>query len=243
MGIIPRSVSEGKQAVQFNAQVTEFAGCVVARRRVIELKLDNCLIGYKALVSKTRKGPWRHFLGRMREIETLIKDRHGDAVPETDDAFIYLESICNLLFVEYRDDFIEHALNWGRRWYPWASQVQLEEVAYERTKVNYAPLAADALAHMLRLTYEERQRLRIRTIGACDVSKRQRDRIQKELRRLRDCERKRQKRRQDGKKSRAEYLASSHSAAKPWEFFGICRRTWEKRGKPNPHAVSTYLGP
>ncbi|WP_120276896.1 hypothetical protein [Rhizobium sp. AG855] len=161
MGIIPRSVSEGKQAVQFNAQVTELAGCVVARRRVIELKLDNCLIGYKALVSKTRKGPWRHFLGRMREIETLIKDRHGDAVPETDDAFIYLECICNLLFVEYRDDFIEHALNWGLRWYPWASQVQLEEVAYERTKVNYAPLAADALAHMLRLTYEERQRLRI----------------------------------------------------------------------------------
>lgn len=241
MGIIPRSVSEDKQAVQFNARVTDFAGFAATQRRVIELKLDNCLLGHKALVSKTRKGPWSHFRGRMRDIEKLIKDRHGEAVPQTDDAFIYLECICNLLFVEYREDFIEYAVNWGRRWYPWASQVHFEEVAYERTKVNYVPLSADALAHVLHLTYEERQRLRIRTIGACDVSKRQRGKIQQKIRQLRDCERKREKRRKDGKKTRTEYLAGSLSAAKPWDAFGICRRTWEKRGKPNPHAVSSHI--
>ena len=35
--------------------------------------------------------------------------------------------------------------------------------------------------------------------------------------------------------SRADYLAeNSISRNKPWEYFGISRMTWYRRGKPNP---------
>ncbi|PJI42629.1 MAG: hypothetical protein CTR54_09015 [Rhizobium sp.] len=241
MGIIPRNVSEDKQARPFGSQPIEPPDFRVAERQIVQKKIGECVLGYQALVTSVRKSRWSHFRGRMREIEKLIKDRHGQVVPETDDAFIYLECICNLLFVEYNDQFIDKARQWGRRWYPWATLQQLEEVAYERTKVSFTPLTADALGHALHLTYEERQRLGIRTIGACDVSKRQRQQIQNRLRRLRDCERKREKRRQAGKKTRDEYLATSVSATKPWQEYGICRRTWEKRGKPNPQAISGHV--
>ena len=37
--------------------------------------------------------------------------------------------------------------------------------------------------------------------------------------------------------SRADYLAeNSISRDKPWEYFGISRRTWYNRGKPMPPA-------
>lgn len=34
---------------------------------------------------------------------------------------------------------------------------------------------------------------------------------------------------------RAEYEANSYSRTKPWEHFGISRRTWYNRGKPMPN--------
>jgi hypothetical protein len=105
-------------------------------------------------------------------------------------------------------------------------------VIYERTKVRFSDLSADALGHALHVSYLERSALDIRTIGAFDVPKQKRAKLQKEKRRQRDRSRKEEQRRAAGALSRADYLANSFSQARPWEAFGISRRTWERRGKP-----------
>jgi len=92
------------------------------------------------------------------------------------------------------------------------------------------------------LSYAERCTLDIRTIGAFDVPKAKRAKLQKEKRRQRDRNRKDEQRRAAGALARADYLANSFSQARPWEAFGISRRTWERRGKPMPQAEAISDG-
>ncbi|MBY5457418.1 hypothetical protein HFO89_13745 [Rhizobium leguminosarum] len=202
-------------------------------RDLAAIKVGDCLLGYKAVQRRMRASRWNHFRGRMREIEKLIRHRHGDIVPEADDALIYVEVIAGLALVEFKEEFVDVVLGWAARW-PWAGKAQIEEVIYERTKLRFSDLSADALGHALHLSYAERSALNIRTIGAFDVPKRKRAKLQKEKRRQRDRARKEEQRRAAGALSRADYLANSFSQARPWEAFGISRRTWERRGKPMP---------
>ncbi|MGO8655401.1 hypothetical protein ACC771_06760, partial [Rhizobium ruizarguesonis] len=46
-------------------------------RDVTAIKIGDCLLGYKAVQRRTRISRWSHFRGRMREIEKLIRHRHG----------------------------------------------------------------------------------------------------------------------------------------------------------------------
>ncbi|MDK4735831.1 hypothetical protein [Rhizobium sp. CNPSo 3490] len=206
-------------------------------RDITAIKIGDCLLGYKAVQRRMRGGRWNHFRGRMREIEKLIRHRHGEIVPEADDALIYVEVIAGLAFVEFGEGFVEVVLGWAARWLPWAQKAVIEEIIYERTRVRFSPLTADALGHALHLSYAERSALDIRTIGAFDVPKAKRAKLQKEKRRQRERSRKEEQRRAAGAVSRAEYLGNSLSAARPWEAFGISRRTWERRGKPMPEPM------
>jgi hypothetical protein len=87
---------------------------------------------------------------------------------------------------------------------------------------------ADVLAKYLHLTDKMRTELQIRTIGSVDVSKQQRARRRKEQKRAH----KQVKRRKQGIKPRAEYLAAnSISRLQPWKAEGISRRTWYYRRK------------
>ncbi|OHV24739.1 hypothetical protein EOS93_22745 [Rhizobium sp. RMa-01] len=205
-------------------------------RDVSVVKVGDCLLGYKAALRRARGGHWNHFRGRMREIEKLIRHRHGDIVPEADDALIYVEVIASLALVEFGQDFVDVVLGWAARWLPWAGKADVEEIIYERTKVRFSALSADALGHALHVSYAERCALDIRTIGAFDVPKAKRARLQKEKRRKRDRSRKEEQRRAAGALPRADYLANSFSQARPWDALGISRRTWERRGKPMPGA-------
>ncbi|ANK85662.1 MULTISPECIES: hypothetical protein [unclassified Rhizobium] len=206
-------------------------------RDVTAVKIGDCLLGYKAVQRRMRGGRWNHFRGRMREIEKLIRHRHGAIVPEADDALIYVEVIAGLAFVEFGEGFVEVVLGWAARWLPWARKAAIEEIIYERTKLRFSPLTADALGHALHLSYAERSALDIRTIGAFDVPKAKRAKLQKAKRRQRDRSRKEEQRRAAGAVTRADYLDNSLSAARPWEAFGISRRTWERRGKPMPEPM------
>ncbi|MBB4215437.1 hypothetical protein FHT79_002606 [Rhizobium sp. BK212] len=73
-------------------------------RDVTTIKLGDCLLGYKVVQRRMRVSRWNHFRGRVREIEKLIRHRHGDIVPEADDALIYVEVIASLAFVDLRAD-------------------------------------------------------------------------------------------------------------------------------------------
>lgn len=107
-------------------------------RDVSAVKVGDCLLGYKAVQRRARGGRWNHFRGRMREIEKLIRHRHGDIVPEADDALIYVEVIAGLALVEFGQEFVEVLLGWAARWLPWAGKADAEVIIYERTKVRFS---------------------------------------------------------------------------------------------------------
>jgi len=110
-----------------------------------------------------------------------------------------------------------------------------EQVAAVRTAIanledaKAAMARADALAARLKLTYADRMRPGITTIGACDLDKAGRTRRRKERKRRKDRQRAAAKRAARGTIPRTEYLARSHSRARPWATEGISRRTWERR--------------
>jgi hypothetical protein len=87
--------------------------------------------------------------------------------------------------------------------------------------------SADGLARYLGVTYDERQTLRMGSIGSVNVNKAER----KEIRRVRDKVKRRQKRRAAGVRPRAEYEANSLSRSQPWRTMGMGRRTWYRKNK------------
>ncbi|MBB4478433.1 hypothetical protein GGE46_000974 [Rhizobium etli] len=103
-----------------SAERTEEPGRTNALARdITAIKIGDCLLGYKAVQRRMRGGRWNHFRGRMREIEKLIRHRHGEIVPEADDALIYVEVIASLAFVEFKEGFVQVVLGWAARWLPW----------------------------------------------------------------------------------------------------------------------------
>jgi hypothetical protein len=91
----------------------------------------------------------------------------------------------------------------------------------EEASITRRHLSADNLARFLGVTYEQRQALRLTTIGSVNVGKRAR----KELRKRNDRLAKERKRRVLGMRPQSESL----SATKPWEAMNMSRRTWERR--------------
>ena len=86
------------------------------------------------------------------------------------------------------------------------------------------------MARMLDVTAEERWLCKIQTIAAVDETEAQAEARRREDRRAWDRERDRRRRAAAGATPRHQSL----SATRPWEAFGISRRTWERRGKPDP---------
>jgi hypothetical protein len=177
---------------------------------------------------------------RLREIERVILHRYGK-LPDTDDADIYLEQVADcLLQLHWKrtlsrlplKKLVDRLKVWCEARAPDASILQCRDaarVALQRQRID----TADQCAERLRLSYEERTRLRITTIGSFDVNKRERAKRRKERKRIRDRERQARKRAERGAVPRAEYLARSLSRTKPWKQSGIKRRTWERRRRPN----------
>jgi hypothetical protein len=97
-------------------------------------------------------------------------------------------------------------------------------------KKNYRPFAGRAVARMLDVTTEERWLCGIQTIAAVDESNAQAEARRREDGRAWDRERDRRRRAAAGATPRHQSL----SATRPWDAFGYSRRTWERRGKPDP---------
>jgi hypothetical protein len=179
---------------------------------------------------------------RLREIERIIKHRYG-VLPETDDVDIFLNQIacCQLQMRRKKlgqlpefDDLVGRLSLWCERWAPKASIFQCRDAAREALRrLNID--TADECAAQLRLSYEERSRLHITTIGSFDVNKRERAKLRKQRKRIRDRDRQAQKRAERGALPRAEYLARSLARTQPWKRYGIHRRTWERRRPRRQH--------
>src|SRR5262249_29340026 len=109
---------------------------------------------------------------------------------------------------------------------PWMSENEAQELLDEIDRMpawQRKPMAR-TLGERLQVTYGERARLQLRTIGPCDMTEAGMALIRKQKKSQRDkLGRQRQ--------SRAEYLADSLAQTKPWEQEGISRRTYYYRLK------------
>jgi hypothetical protein len=175
---------------------------------------------------------------RQRELERVICDRHGPAgIPAVDDVGIYLEQIacCQLkrlwdkLGTKPSRSVLQDRVDlWCERWAPDVPSLicfDVVDAVWLQPRLD----DADACAQALRVSYADRARLKLSTIGAYDIDKVERARLRKQRKRERDRLRDAEKRRAAGAIPRADYLARALSTSRPWEAEGISRRTWERR--------------
>jgi hypothetical protein len=177
---------------------------------------------------------------RLRELERIISDRHG-CVPATDDADLYLGPVANCFYAIAAgrdrsvsvDGIVKLFWFWCQcqRWAPHVSSDEATEIVRHVHAGSSKLVADDVLGKALRLTYADRDRLKIRAIGCLDADKALRKKLAKARRRERDRLRAAEKRKANGATPRSVYEASSLSKTKPWEAEGISRRTYERRRK------------
>jgi hypothetical protein len=176
---------------------------------------------------------------RLRELERIISYRYNGILSASQEADVFLLQAAKLLRRNLRDrvgpptndTVLDRLAVWAERWAHFTPVEHLPEIVALAMR-HPAIETADALAVLLHLTYAERQYLKITTIGACDVSKAERQLLSKQRKRERDRIRAAERRLLAGARPRAEYLATSLTAVRPWVDEGISRRTWERRRKP-----------
>jgi hypothetical protein len=184
-----------------------------------------------------KRANYSHATHRLREIERIIRDRHG-TVPDTDDADTYIMSAALCLRQIAIDRGCaptpEHITGqiefWCKQWAPDYREIPALVARVCKSKRNGIG-KADQIAKKLRLSDADRTRLGIRTIGSYDVDKRAREKRRAARKRDRDRENARLKRGAKGAMPRDQWLASRLSQIKPWAELGISRRTYERRRK------------
>jgi len=167
---------------------------------------------------------------RTAELERIFRHRFGGRFPANNIGIAALVVMAEHHIQRNRHEIV---VDWIRSRAPWADKTYAEGIAREAAK-RTSRQTAGALGWRIKLTTEERRQLRIKTIRAMG----QTDETMAEDRRERDKERKTSERRAMGCKTREQYEAESLSQTRPWERFGISRRTWERRGKPMPDLPS-----
>ncbi len=175
-------------------------------------------------------------LQRIREIEKLIRKRHGSVIPDpagTDDEDLCLAYPKAIALTPRTQD----VASWCRKWAPWVDDVTLQMLAALGVNRRWM-IKADAIAKLLLVTMEERTALGLRTIGACDMPIADRKKAAKDRKRERDRNRQERNRRALGMAVRNSEQAATLAVTKPWEAEGISRRTWFYRQKQNCTEVS-----
>lgn len=161
---------------------------------------------------------------RVRAIGRLINHRHSGTVPETADAFMYMEQVA-------RAGSGVSLRMWCRGFMPWAKPALIDSVALAAVHRLWPPTADDC-ARALLVTSEERDALSLQTIGACDRSAAERKDIAKEKKRQADRNRQVEKRRAMGMVDRVSYERESLAQTTPWKGLGMSRSAWYAAGKP-----------
>jgi hypothetical protein len=157
---------------------------------------------------------------RRREIETHARNV---GAAETDDLSRWL--VAWIWHLPRSSDRVGAVMEAARRMGKRDLTEAEAEAIIEEARTTHRHMTADRLARWLGLTYEVRELVGITTIGSIDVSKSEREKLRRERKRAA----KERRRRDQGAKPRAEYLAQSLSRTRPWQAMGISRSTWERR--------------
>jgi hypothetical protein len=166
---------------------------------------------------------------RLGNLRTLFRYRYGPVFPNDDAAREDLRELLLPISVGANASIkMERAIE---VWAPWMAPDEATQLIDD---INLTPIyhrkpTASTLGQRLRLTNAERERLRLWTIAAHDMTPEQ----AAEYRRAKEAARKRRYRQSRGGKPRAEYEAAGINQIKPWLALGISRRTWYYRLKAN----------
>lgn len=171
---------------------------------------------------------------RVTEIASLVRHRHPEGLPETDDAIIYLQAIWWHVPVKGADIGFEienFLIKTGVKLPRDLSQLNTLIAKYADALTIDQPKRRDAtaLGRFLRLTLAERTATGITTIRAFDVTLKEMRKFAAQRKRDSDRLRAEKNRRAKGMKVRRVYLANALSRKQPWSSLGISRRTWERR--------------
>jgi hypothetical protein len=176
---------------------------------------------------------------RLGELRRLLRDRcRGSVLPDDDAGREYLKELLLPISLGPHEAVKGWRVIeiWGptdrmRReielWAPWMSEDEAQELLDE---IDLMPMwqrkpTARTLGERLQVPYAERARLRLRTIGPCDMTEAGMALIRKQKKRQRDKLRRK-------RKPRAEYLAAHEiSRIKPWIARGESRATYYRRIK------------
>jgi hypothetical protein len=188
---------------------------------------------------------------RLGDLRKLFVDRcRGAILPDDDAGRDYLREL--LLPISLGPNEATAAIGGIRIWgpidrmlheielrAPWMTKDEAQELI---DQISLMPAwqrkpKAKTLGERLNVTYGERARLRLQTIGCCDMTEAAMALIRKQKRRQRE----RLRRQLNGSKPRAEFLAASLSQIKPWLALGISRRTWERRRVASPCPVNLSM--
>ncbi len=201
------------------------------RSRVVRAKHLEIALRYAwdAREKKRRGRPALMMKVRLRELERLFASRWGAALPDDDAGRDDLLIAAHHIAAIYRNPE-EHIPAWIAKWAPWVSDAECAALV-GKVAANPLKWTADKLAWRLRLTAAERTALKITTIGAIDLGKAAREK----RRRQRNNAAKAARRREGGAVDRRSYEGASTARAEPWKALGMSRRTWYRKGKPQPH--------
>ena len=157
-------------------------------------------------------------MARVAHLTRIYADQHPGQLPNNELGIRYVRYMCRTMAYFAP---IEERQRWLKRYAPWMT-------ADQRTRIIgmsaywYSP---QSLGQHLEIYDEDRERMKVWTIEAVDVTPEQRERINLEKHRKRQ-ERYRRKR---GVTPREQYVASV-KGPEPWKARNMSRRTYYRRG-------------
>jgi hypothetical protein len=155
---------------------------------------------------------------RLGDLRRLLRARCGPILPDDDAGREYLHELLLPISVgPYANIKMANAIE---IWAPWMPQEEAQSLI-DRTLISQRMPTARQLGERMGLTNAERERLRLKTIAACDLTLEQALQWRKAKRRARM----RRLRRLRG----AMPQATSTNRLRPWEREGISRATWYRR--------------
>ena len=170
---------------------------------------------------------------RLGNLRTFFRHRYGPTFPDDDAGREDLRELLLPISVGPNASIkMERAIE---VWAPWMAPDEATQLIDDinRTPIYHRKPTAGTLGQRLRLTNAERERLRLWTIAAHDVTPEQ----AAEYRRAKEAARKRRYRQSRGSKPRAEYEAAGINQIKPWLMLGISRATWYRQRETSASAL------
>src|SRR5262249_32199897 len=158
---------------------------------------------------------------RLGDLQKILRSHYGYNLPDDDAG---REDLVELLLpISLGPEDRRKMANAIEIYAPWMGA---DEAGQLIDQINRMPLSerkvsARRLGERLRVSNQEREALKLKTIKPFDKT----DRELKDLRRAKDRVRDRARRRQRGQNLRQTYLANSLAKLKPWKSEGVSRAT------------------